>query len=125
MTHGQVTGVSSWGMWQSWIDAWNRHDLEAILDHYSDQVEFVSRSVIELGFAPAGAVVGKPALRRVFVAGLSADPELRFTPLHAFSGAGESALYYIGFRKRHVIEVHALDGAGKIIAARAYHGLGA
>ncbi|HET7502228.1 MAG TPA: nuclear transport factor 2 family protein [Kofleriaceae bacterium] len=118
-----MTDVPGWGRWQSWIDAWNRHDLEAILDHYSDQVEFVSRAIIELGIDPAGAVVGKPALRRVFVAGLLADPELRFTPLHTFRGVGESALYYIGFRQQHVVEIHALDDRDKIIAARAYHGL--
>jgi hypothetical protein len=125
MMHGQVTGVSNWSMWQSWIDAWNRHDLEAILDHYADQVEFVSRAVVELGINAAGAIAGKPALREVFATGLRSDPELRFTPLHAFSGVGECALYYIGFRKRHVVEVHTLDVRDKITRARAYHGLAA
>ncbi|HEU4733827.1 MAG TPA: nuclear transport factor 2 family protein [Kofleriaceae bacterium] len=110
-------------MWQSWIDAWNRHDLDAILDHYSDHVEFSSRAVVELGIHRTGTVVGKPALRELFATGLQTDPALCFTPLHAFDGVGEYALYYIGFLRRPVIEVHALDARAKIARARAYHGL--
>ena len=30
-----------------WFDAWNRHDLEAVLGHYADDVEFI-RSVRDL-----------------------------------------------------------------------------
>jgi len=108
--------------WQSWLDAWNRHDLEAILAHYAEDVTFTSRAVIELGADPSGSITGKTALRHVFATGLHADPELRFVPLHAFVGVGEHALHYIGFRRRSVIEVHALDPRGKIFAARAYHG---
>lgn len=118
----QEAGPQDWSGWQSWLDAWNRHDLEAIMDHYAEEVEFVSKAVIELGMNRTGSIVGKAALREVFAAGLKVDPELRFVPLHAFVGAREHALYYMGFRRRHVIEVHELNAQGKIITARAYHG---
>jgi hypothetical protein len=65
---------------------------------------------------------GKSALRDVFGAGLRVDVNLVFTPIHAFVGVREHALYYIGYRRRHVIEVHELDTQGKIIIAQAYHG---
>lgn len=109
-------------MWQSWIDAWNRHDLDAIMEHYAENVEFVSKAVIELKINSTGSIIGKPALRQVFATGLEFDRELRFSPLHAFVGVREHALHYIGFRRRHVIEIHELDAQGKIIVARAYHG---
>jgi len=32
---------------KDWCDAWNRRDLDAIMDHYSDEVEFSSPTVIK------------------------------------------------------------------------------
>jgi ketosteroid isomerase-like protein len=122
MTEGQKTGNPDWGLWQSWLDAWNRRDLEGIVAHYADDVEFVSQSVVDLGMGAAGSLRGKSALRDVFGAGLNLDVHLVFTPIHAFVGVREHGLYYIGYRRRHVIEIHELDTQGKIIIARAYHG---
>jgi ketosteroid isomerase-like protein len=31
-----------------WIEGWNRHDLDAILSHYADDVEFTSPFVVKL-----------------------------------------------------------------------------
>lgn len=114
-------GAQDFATWQSWLDAWNRRDLEAIMEHYADDVTFTSRVVIELGFDRSGSITGKTALRHVFATGLQADPELRFIPLHAFVGVGEHALHYIGFRRSAVIEIHAMDAQGQIVTARAYH----
>lgn len=123
MTHtAGPPGPQDFAAWQSWLDAWNRHDLDAIMEHYADGVTFTSRVAVELGLAPSGSIIGKTALRHLFATGLAADPELRFVPLHAFVGVGEHALHYTGFRRRAVIEIHALDAQGKIITARAYHG---
>ena len=33
---------------RDWIDAFNRHDLEAVLSHYADDVEFSSPVVTEI-----------------------------------------------------------------------------
>lgn len=118
----QLSDAQDFSLWQSWIDAWNRHDLEAILAHYTEDVTFMSHAVVELGIDRAGSITGKAALRHVFAVGLAADPELCFVPLHAFVGVGEHALHYIGFRRRSVIEVHATTADGKIATARAYHG---
>lgn len=108
--------------WRSWLDAWNLHDLDAIMTHYADEITFSSRAVSELGFDVSGIVRGKTTLRELFARGLRADPELRFAPLHAFDGVDEHALCYLGFRRRQVIEIHRMDAHQKIIAARAYHG---
>jgi ketosteroid isomerase-like protein len=122
MTTGQTSEHAGWGPWQSWLDAWNRHDLDGIVAHYADDIEFVSQSVVDLGMGAAGSLRGKQALREVFGAGLRLDVSLVFTPIHAFTGVLDHALYYVGYRRRHVIEVHTLDADGKIVVARAYHG---
>ena len=91
----QLPDAQDFSLWQSWIDAWNRHDLEAILAHYTEDVTFMSRAVVELGIDRAGSITGKAALRHVFAVGLAADPELCFVPLHAFVGVGEHALHIL------------------------------
>ena len=40
---------------ESWIAAWNRRDVEAVLAHYSEEAQFVS--------PVARNLVGRPALR--------------------------------------------------------------
>ena len=40
---------------ESWIAAWNRRDVEAVLAHYAEEAQFVS--------AVAGNLVGRPILR--------------------------------------------------------------
>ena len=98
--------AEDWSAWQTWLDAWNRRDLEAVLAHYAEDVEFISKAVIALGGDHRGSVKGKTALRRVFEAGLLAYPDLHFTPLHAFVGVRGHALHYLGIERRHVVEIH-------------------
>jgi ketosteroid isomerase-like protein len=47
---------------QEWIEAWNSHDLERILDHYDDEVVLVSP--VALSVLGNGRVQGKAALPR-------------------------------------------------------------
>jgi ketosteroid isomerase-like protein len=57
-------------MAEHWCDAWNRRDLDAIMQHYTDNVELNSPFVVEhLGNAD-GWVRGKDNLRAYFAMGL-------------------------------------------------------
>jgi hypothetical protein len=48
---------------QEWIEAWNKHDLDAILAHYSDDVIFTSPFAISLTGKEDGTLHGKKELR--------------------------------------------------------------
>jgi hypothetical protein len=80
-----------------WIDSWNRHDLDSILSHYSEDVVLTSPIVIKLLGDESGTVKGKEALREYFQQGLAAFPELRFEMLGVFTGVNSIVLHY----KRH------------------------
>jgi ketosteroid isomerase-like protein len=57
---------------EDWIAAWNHRDLEAIMAHYDDEIEFYSPLIAErLGIA-SGRLDGKAALRDYFARGLEA-----------------------------------------------------
>jgi len=62
----------------SWIDAWNRHDLEGILAHYSDEVVLQASTVARRWGKPDGILRGKAELRAHFQRGLELAPDLRF-----------------------------------------------
>lgn len=98
---------------REWIDAWNSHDLERILAHYSDDVTLVSPIALKrLGSA---TVHGKPALRDYFRAGLEAYPDFRFTLADTFSGVDTIALLYSSsFRTAQTVEVMQLAPTGLV-----------
>ena len=62
----------------SWLDAWNRHDVEEILSHYADDVVFQTATVARRWDKPDGILRGKAELRAHFTKGLELAPDLHF-----------------------------------------------
>ena len=104
-----------------WIAAWNAHNLEAILDHYADEIEFTSPLVPKLAGVSSGTLVGKPALRDYFRKGLEAYPELRFALKQVLVGVRSVTLSYRSVNGRDAAEVLTLNEAGKIIRALVHY----
>jgi len=59
-----------------WIQAWNSHDLDAIMSHYDDDVVLTSPVAAQILNRPSGTVEGKVALRDYFRRGLEVYPDL-------------------------------------------------
>lgn len=96
-----------------WIDAWNRHDLDRILSHYEDAIEFYSPFIVLLGFNDTGHIRGKEALSAYFRKGLDAYPDLTFALHQVLTGAGSVVIYYTSVNGRKAAEVFELSVAGK------------
>ena len=79
---------------RDWIDAFNRHDLDAVLSHYADDVEFSSPSVAELAGEPSGTIRGKVALQSCFAQAVARYPDLGFELLHVLTGVESVCLVY-------------------------------
>jgi ketosteroid isomerase-like protein len=71
---------------EEWYAAWNDHDLERILSHYSDDVVFVSPFAVEIAGRTDGRLEGKEALRAYFGAALERFPDLKFEPIALMVG---------------------------------------
>jgi hypothetical protein len=99
---------------RSWYAAWNAHDLESILSHYSDDVEMASPLVSVLTGDPDGRIVGMDALRAYFAAGLEKYPDLHFEPLELFVGVSSLVLRYVSVNAKPSAEVVFMDDHGKI-----------
>jgi ketosteroid isomerase-like protein len=64
---------------EEWVAAWNAHDLDRILTHYSDDVVFSSPHIARRLGKPSGEVHGIDALRAYFGSGLEGETDLHFT----------------------------------------------
>lgn len=106
---------------ETWIAAWNSHDLERILDQFSDDVELVSPRVIELLGDPSGTIRGKAALRAYFRHGLAAAPNLRFELLQVYVGINDFAIQYKRHDGRVVVEVLEPGHDGRMRKAVVYY----
>ena len=105
---------------KEWIDAWNRHDLDAILSHYSDDFEMSSPYIAEFAGEPSGKLKGKAAVRAYWSAALKKVPELHFELVETLVGADSITLYYSGVRGM-VAEVFRFDADGMVVAAAAHY----
>ena len=103
-----------------WIEAWNRHDIEAILAHFDEKAVFTSPLARALGHGQEGVVEDKPALRRYWRDGLKRNAKLAFQLLAAYRGvdtvvivfrneAGQARTEILHFRDGLVVEGHGTD----------------
>jgi predicted ester cyclase len=79
---------------QEWVEAWNSHDLDRIMDHYDDQVVLISPVALTLLNNGSGIVQGKLALRDYFLRGLKAYPDLRFDLIDVLWGVETIIVFY-------------------------------
>lgn len=97
-----------------WINAWNSHDLDGILSHYSEDVILISPVAAKL-LNNDGTVRGKPALREYFQRGLTAYPDLRFDLIDVLWGLETIVLLYRNnVRGTKTAEVMQLTPEGKV-----------
>jgi predicted ester cyclase len=98
-----------------WLHAWNSHDIDAILSHYSQHVVLVSPVAARLLDEPSGTVRGKDALRSYFTRGLEAYPDLRFELLEVMWGLASVVLCYRNQKGTKTGEFMELDADGKVV----------
>lgn len=104
-----------------WILAWNSHNLDSILEHYSDDVEFTSPFVVELLNKVSGTIHQKHDLRSYFRKGLEAYPELHFELLNVLIGVSSITLYYRSVKNLLAAEVMYFDDTGKVTKVLAHY----
>jgi hypothetical protein len=107
-----------------WIEAWNSHDLERILAHYTDDVE-VTSPLVESVLGPGLVTVrGTAELRRYWSSALERYPDLRFTLYRAYAGTQSLVLHYRSIQGLVAAECMELDEAGKARRVLAHYAMG-
>ncbi len=104
-----------------WIAVWNAHDLDAILAHYADDVEFTSPFVRTIAGEASGTLRGRAALRAYWSRALTGAPDLRFELIRVLPGVSSVTLYYRSSRKLLAAEVMELDNDGRVRRGLAHY----
>lgn len=94
----------------SWLEAWNTHDLEGVLGHFADDVVFTSPIAAKLIEGSGGIIRGKAALREYWREGLRRIPDLHFELLGVYVGQTALVLNYRNQTGGLVNEVLTFDG---------------
>lgn len=98
-----------------WVQAWNAHDLDAVMSHYAPEVVLTSPTAARLLSDPSGTVKGKQALRRYFERGLEAYPNLSFNLLDVLWGISSAVLYYVNQKGTNTCEFMEFDANQKVV----------
>ena len=106
---------------EAWEAAWNSHDLDRILAHYSEGVVFRSHKAMQL--VGQGEVRGRAALRHYWSKALSAQPELSFVVVNVFKGHGMMVITYENQRGVLAAETLRFGTEGLVVEASACHAI--
>jgi hypothetical protein len=109
-----------------WMDAWNAHDLDRVLDHYADDVEYYSPFIAQLaepgGPGADGRLTGKAAVGAYFAAALERNPDLHFEPpTQVAVGAGSICFVYRSIRNLTAVETLVLAPGSRTVAKAHCH----
>lgn len=103
----------------SWIDAWNAHDVEAVLAHFADDAVFTSPVAARV-LGGTGVVRGKEALRAYWTQALSLVPELHFELIGVYAGVGALVINYRNHAGHLRCEVLVFDGT-RVVSGHGTH----
>ncbi len=99
---------------EHWVEAWNSHDLDEIMSHYTAEAVLVSPVAARILNDPSGTVKGKEAIRAYFKRGLAAYPSLEFDLVDVMWGLSSVVLYYVNQKGTKTGEFMELDTGRKV-----------
>ena len=109
-----------------WAAAWNRRDLEAVLEHFSEDVVFSSPKALAVLGVPS--VRGRAALRAYWQRALAAVTSLRFSVDRVIWDPASAELSIVydrdvdGHRDR-ASEILRFDASGLVVAGEVHYGV--
>jgi ketosteroid isomerase-like protein len=100
---------------RDWVDAWNSHDIEKILSHYSEDFTIETPMAIKLYPQSHGIVVGKSEVRKFWTIGLEKSPNLKFELLDLLIGVNSIGLYLFNTSSnKKSIELMSFNNENKV-----------
>ena len=105
----------------NWIDAWNNHDLERILEFYDEKISHTSPKIDNYFLLPDHTIKSKDMLRQYFQNALAQNPDLRFDLIHMLEGIKTLVLVYKRNEMETAAEFLGFNDSGLIISSRSHY----
>jgi ketosteroid isomerase-like protein len=106
---------------REWIAAWNSHDLDRIMSHYAEALEFTSPLVLQRRPDLDGTIRELAALRAYFAVSFQLFPALEFQLIEVLRGVEGFCMYYRNARGGHTAEYVELDERDRAIRVITCH----
>lgn len=106
---------------QEWLMAWNSHDLNKIMEHYSEKIDFVSPIIQQMGINAEGKISNKSDLKDYFSKALQKYPDLHFELYHELKGSHSIVLFYRSVNNSFSAEYMELNNEGQVTKVRAHY----
>lgn len=104
-----------------WLAAWNEHNLDRVLAHYTDDFEMSSPIIKVLTDNMDGCLRGKAAVREYWARALQRLPDLQFEYRSTSIGVASIAICYLGAAGKQAIEVFSFNTDGLVYKAHAHY----
>ena len=104
-----------------WISAWNAHDLDRVLSHYTDDFEITSPFIPNMAGEPSGTLRGKSTIRAYWNHALEKIPDLHFTLFGVYWSMDSVAIHYDAVMGKKGVEVLFFNEDGKVVKAVAHY----
>lgn len=104
-----------------WIAAWNSHDLDRILSHYTDDFQFSSPFIPTVAGEPSGILNGREAIRAYWSKALARRPDLHFKFVSLMVGVESIVIYYSRHDDKFGAEYFEFNQDGKVIRSSAHY----
>jgi ketosteroid isomerase-like protein len=104
-----------------WIAAWNSHDLNRVLEHYTDDFEMSTPFIAKIMNEPSGTLYGKEAVKTYWQQALQKIPDLHFELIEVLYSIDSLCIYYKSVLGLRAVEWLLFDRHGKVRKAIAHY----
>lgn len=104
-----------------WLQAWNAHDLDRILSHYSDDFEMFSPVIAQVTGHKEAHLQGKQAVGAYWAKALALFTNLQFSHICTLMGVDSVIINYLGATGKRVAEVFQFNSQGLVVRAHAHY----
>ena len=108
---------------QEWLDAWNAHDPERVVAHFTDDVVIHSPVAGQLRPGSNGVLHGKDEVLSYYRDGLAESSDLRFSLIEVCTGVDDITIVYRDHRDILVTEALTLRDDGLACEVRVGYGV--
>lgn len=106
---------------KNWLVAWNSHDVEKILECYSDEILLVSPLVRKITGNQLGVQIDKNELRELCTKIFTEIPELKFSLAAVAVGIDSLTIHYTSSQCDMVADVLKFDENWKIVNLNTFY----
>jgi len=99
---------------QAWLDAFNAHRADQVVEHFADDVTARSPVIARLRPDSGGVLTGKPAVQAYYEEGLRRIPDLHFTLVEVLTGVDQLTILYRNQQETLVAETLTVRGDGLV-----------